>query len=86
MFYFLETLKEVLSKLFKVLSGRLQGFPRGSGGKNPPVMQETQVPSLDQENPLEKEMVTHSSILAWEIPALRATVHRVAKSWTPLSN
>ena len=36
--------------------------------KNPPVMQETQVPSLDQENPLEKEMATDSSILAWEIP------------------
>ena len=31
-------------------------------------MQETQVWSLDQENPLEKEMTTHSSILAWEIP------------------
>jgi len=32
------------------------------------AMQETQVPSLDQEDPLEKEMATHSSILAWEIP------------------
>ena len=31
-------------------------------------MQETQVPSLGQEDPLEKEMTTHSSILAWEIP------------------
>ena len=31
-------------------------------------MQETQVQSLDQEDPLEKEMATHSSILAWEIP------------------
>ena len=30
--------------------------------------QETQVPSLDQEDPLEEEMGTHSSILAWEIP------------------
>ena len=29
-------------------------------------MQETQVPSLGQEDPLEKEMATHSSILAWE--------------------
>ena len=36
--------------------------------KNPPAMQETQVWSLDQEDALEKEMVTHSSILAWEIP------------------
>ena len=32
------------------------------------VMQETQVPSLGQEDPLEKEMTTHSSILAWKIP------------------
>ena len=31
-------------------------------------MQETQVGSLGQEDPLEKEMVVHSSILAWEIP------------------
>ena len=31
-------------------------------------MQETQVLSLGQEDPLEKEMTTHSSILAWEIP------------------
>ena len=31
-------------------------------------MQETQVQSLGREDPLEKEMVTHSSILAWEIP------------------
>ena len=30
-------------------------------------MQETQVPSLGQEDPLEQEMATHSSILAWEI-------------------
>ena len=31
-------------------------------------MQETQVRSLGQEDPLEREMATHSSILAWEIP------------------
>ena len=31
-------------------------------------MQETQVQSLSQEDPLEEEMATHSSILAWEIP------------------
>ena len=32
------------------------------------AMQETRVQSLCQEDPLEKEMATHSSILAWEIP------------------
>ena len=36
--------------------------------KNPPAMQETWVQSLDWEDPLEKEMAAHSSILAWEIP------------------
>ena len=36
--------------------------------KNPPAMQETQVRSLGWEDPLEKEMVTQSSILSWRIP------------------
>ena len=36
--------------------------------KNLSAMQETQVPSLCWENPLEKGMATHSSILAWRIP------------------
>ena len=36
--------------------------------KNPPAKQKTQVRSLGQEGPLEKEITTHSSILAWEIP------------------
>ena len=44
----------------------------------------------DQEDPLEKGMANHSSILAWRIPmeggAWRATVHRVTKSWTGLSD
>ena len=36
--------------------------------KNLPAVQETWVPSLDWEDSLEKEMATHSSILAWKIP------------------
>ena len=44
------------------------GFPGGSVVKNVTAKQETQVPSLGQEDPLEKEMTTHSSILAWRIP------------------
>ena len=36
--------------------------------KNPPAIQETQVQSLGLEDPLEKGMSTHSSILAWRIP------------------
>ena len=43
-------------------------FPGDSVVKNPLVKQETQVQSLGQENPLEKKMATHSSILAGEIP------------------
>ena len=54
--------------------------------KYPPAMQETLVRFLCQEDPLEKGMVTHSSILAWRIPIDReawlATVHGVAKSKT----
>ena len=37
--------------------------------KNPPVMQETWIRSLGWEDPLEKEIATHSSILAWRIQA-----------------
>ncbi|CAI9165442.1 unnamed protein product [Rangifer tarandus platyrhynchus] len=47
------------------------GFPSGSVVKNPHAMQETQeipVRSLGQEDPLKKEMATHSSIFAWKIP------------------
>ena len=36
--------------------------------KNLPAMQETQIQSLDWEDPLEKGMATHSSILAWRFP------------------
>ena len=36
--------------------------------KNPRAMQETQVRTLGQEDPLEEEMTTHSSILTWRIP------------------
>ena len=43
-------------------------FPGGSDGKEPPAMWETQVSSLGQEDPLEMEMATRSSILARGIP------------------
>ena len=58
--------------------------------KNPPAMWETRVRSLDWEDPLEEGMATYSSSLAWRIPIDRgawwATVHRVSKSWTSLSD
>ena len=43
-------------------------FPVALTVKKPPAMRETWVPSLGREDPLEKEMATHSSIVAWEIP------------------
>ena len=46
----------------------LEGFPGGSVVKTLPAMQEMQVRSLGQEDPLEKEMVTHCSIFAWRTP------------------
>ena len=55
-----------------------------------PAIQETWVPSLGWEDPLEEGMATHSSILAWRIPmdrgAWQATVHGVTKSWIQLSD
>ena len=43
-------------------------FPGGLVVKNLPIMQEMQVSSLGWEDPAEKGMATHSSILAWRIP------------------
>ena len=58
--------------------------------KNLPTIQETWVRSLGWEDPLEKGMATHSSILAWRTPmdrgAWQATVHGVAKNRIQLSN
>ena len=48
-------------------------FTTESVVKNSPSVQETRVPSLGQEDPLEKEMETHPSILAWEIPGTEAS-------------
>ena len=58
------------------------GLPVGSGVKNPPAMQEMWVGSLGRKDLLEKEMATHSNILAWEIPWIEATVRGMAKSRT----
>ena len=53
---------------FEQLSCALRGFLHGSAVKIRLPMQDTWVQSLGQKDPLEKEMATHSSILAWEIP------------------
>ena len=67
------------------------GFPGVSVVKNPPAKQEMWVQSLCQEDLLEKEMTTHSSILAQEIPWTEEpgglhTLHRVTKTQTQLSD
>ena len=62
-------------------------WARGSAVENPLANQETQVQFLGQEDPLEKEMATHSRVLAWEILWREETaVHRAAKSWPRLSD
>ena len=62
-----------------ILLRTLWSFPGGSVVENPPAKQTTQVQSLSREDPLQKEMATHSSILAWKIPWAEepwwATVH-----------
>ena len=50
------------------LVGLEKGFSGGSVVENLPALQDTCVRSLGQEDPLEKGMATHSSILAWRIP------------------
>ena len=61
-----------------------------SGKELLPAMQETWVWSLNQEDPLEKEMATHSSILAWEIPQTEepSRLHSMGyqKSWMQLNS
>ena len=49
---------------FEEVKSKGKGFPNGLAAKNLPAMQEMQVQSLHQEDPLEKEMSTHSNISA----------------------
>ena len=58
--------------------------------KSLPAVQEIQVQFLGQEDPLEKEMAVHSSILVWKIPWTKETgglqSMGVTKSWTQLND
>jgi len=67
----------------------LLDLPGGSMVKNSSAKQETQVLSLGQEDPLEKEMATHSRVLAWEMQGTEEPNElqsmRVTKSWIWLS-
>ena len=62
--YFLKKLNTELPAILLLCTD----FPGSSEVKNLPTVQETWVGSLGQEDPLEKKMATHSSILAWKIP------------------
>ena len=74
--------------MFFVIHSNL--LPSGLVLNNLPAMQEIQVQSLGQEDPLKKEMATHTSILAWEIPKTeepsRLWSMGSQKSWTQLSD
>ena len=58
-------LKAVENKQILVM---ILGYPDGSAVENLSAMQDTWVQSLNWEDPLEKGMATHSSIIAWRIP------------------
>ena len=68
----LQWFRDRVQSLFKDLVIIKQDFSRGSAVKSLPAMQKTQVRSLGWKDPLEKEMATHSSVLAWEIPWTRS--------------
>ena len=63
----LEPRKIYTTKMYILNIYTLMDFPGGSVVKNSPATQETQVQSLGREDPLEKEVETCFSILAWEI-------------------
>ena len=66
--WYIQIGKRVICQPQILCPAKLRDFPIAQMVKNLPAMQETQVQSLGQEDPLEKEMATHSSILAWRIP------------------
>ena len=78
MLVFFSVLPSLLSGLFSSLLNYTSlptlGCPSDSSVKNLPAMQEMWVRSLSHEDPLEKEISTHSSILAWEIPMDRGNL------------
>ena len=69
---------------FRELVSQSQGFASGSVVKNLPAMQEMRVRPLGQEDPLEKGMATHSSILAGTVPQT-GEPSGLQSCWTQLS-
>ena len=87
-------LQSILGKRLKVSAQPSQSLTTGGASGKESACQcrrpEMRVRSLGWEDPLEKSMATHSSILAWRIPMDRgawwAAVHGATKSWTRLSD
>ena len=59
---------DMIEQITPDCSHNTDGFPGGAVVMNLPAMWETWAPSLGGEDPLEKGMATHSSVLAWKIP------------------
>ena len=59
----------------------VRDFPGGADGKVSATMRETQAQSLGWEEPLEKEMATHSSTIAWKIPWTEETGRLQSTGW-----
>ena len=77
------------SALVRLRDAHIPMLGQAQVAKNLPAVQETWLGSLGQEDPLEKGMATHSSILAWRIPGERSLTGyspRVTKSQTQLSD
>ena len=78
-----------MHKIFKILEDKILN-ECGLMVMNLPAVQETRVQSLDREDPLEEDMATHSSILAWRIPWTeepgRLKPMGSQKCWTQLSD
>ena len=86
-FYFIIiSISRKCEKLMATHSSILGASPVARMVKNLPAMHETWVWSLGQVDPLEKGMATHSSILAWRIPWIEATVFGVTKNQTRVHN
>ena len=78
----------MVSENKKIVSSRgiLKGFPGGSSSKDSACQCRCGIRSLDQEDPLEGEMVIHSSILAWEIPRPEKPGFLNVNSWRAYSS
>ena len=91
-FPFLHIITNICHLCFFIIAILIGGLPGGASGKGPTCKWEMWVQSLGWEDPLEKDMAIHSSILAWRIPwteepgGLQSIgSHRVGHNWSNLA-